>query len=1509
MKSNNTFNEGMSSDISKLYQSDKTYLKAENFRPVTTVGGSNGSLVNIKGTNCEISFPQIRGIYKLSIYKVYDVFGAFFPGKITITINGQTTSTISINETTTTNEVVQYIKQLSNCYNGIYSDAITFSVAYNTDYIFIYQKPDYKTCSINDSVEPEISIEQISGNSTIGFVGQDGVVTIENVYFIPPIINDSLVIIGSTYIGEIFYIFTCPESNSNLTGQIWELTYDEVLRETNIKLIYNNILNFSKEFPIPPSACIGRFEIPSIQRIYWSDNNNPVRSLNVKDNNLMALNLDLLDLTPSIKMSIPTLKLIIDSGSVNVLSSVNTYQCAYRLIKSNGAISAYSMVSNIVNPIVRPTGDFVGSSPKFASLNGDAGTMDKSISWEVSGIDTNFTTIQFIVIIRNGLSEDNYLIYKYEERLINGQSTMTTTFTNDIDNFEEISLDEFLLESTAFTHCKTLEQKDNRLFFANVRNGLSDYLESFDTRVFRFDQSSDDINIKNSDTDSGTNTITIIGNDYSVLSETADLIPAYNLGITTSDDPDFSENSKYQRNSTVIGGTGPNISYKFGSLLFLSDETPLEPQQSTFGSFLEGSTRDNTGSSQVYINGYRRAGVMTNPLSPLLPHYTNLSPNQKYYTNLGKDTMGLEYYNGNYRSYQHNEIYRFGIVFYYKNGNKYFVKWIGDIKFPNYSDSVAPGLEGIANDGSLCSDFRSMYYDTTNDRAYCNLPYIQFEINIPDTLARLISGYQIVRVKRQDNDMSITGQGLINQVLEQGPLGSPTNYSNGISFYDTGNNKLSYLNPSNTSIDPAASNGLSFHPFKNIVDQSSSLIVNGDKIIFTEKYAATCDSGIWPLTTTPPGSNFKIHWWVRKFYQHISFIYKNLANSSYEINDSSYASSGFSTSPGYTGVDVDGFGSLNKFFNTSINSAGSPCVAISTNDTITWNYFGSDIVEASSSSATGTSKLLGIHFKPGVLKTQYGGRNFIARSQNEYISCGAFCSIDEPTISQIKVWGGDIYSGILDIQKEIKEFDTTSSVESHSQTWYFPTQSKYNVDLRSGQHINSDLNDDGGAFDARISDDYFYNYVLSFENTLYTFFPKPFDFNDTSTFSNRIYWSDVKFNGETNDSWTSIPILNNYDVDGNYGGITALITLRSNVYFIQESALGLLLINQQSLMTDTQDVTLKVGIGTVLTKHLYTSVDTGSKHQWSIYKSDNAISFIDIRHKKIILFNGQSIEPISDTKSQRGFLNKVLYNEILVNDNPIIGKGILTTYDFENNEFLYTFVNKYIYDSGEELSNIDERYTLVYSDLIEAFSSFYSGTPYIYLNNHNKLYSSRTYNYLSGSTKLYIHNKGNYGDFYEELFPSRVKVNINATPKYSKVYDNLSWLTESIDDEYLPKDDINNNIGESDNINNLTDTFNKIRCYNESQNSDWIDLDNTIQTGNLRKSEQNWNIQVPRSKINYEAFPINTYSIFDPTILTKTEFGDRFRDKYMIVDLEYSNELNNRFIVHNLESTYRTSDR
>ena len=1530
MDSNNTFQNGMNSDISKLYQSKDQYVKALNFRPVTELGSSNASLVNIKGNECQISFPLLGSIYKLAILKKYDIDGNFLPGIVTITINGQTTANIAINENTTISSFISSISVLPNCYSTG-SGTADFALAYNSDYIVIYQQPEYSGCDPIKSVEPEISINQISGTSTICYIDTDGnESSVPGTYFVARVdFTDPLVVIGSTFINESIYIFTCPENNPNKLGQIWELVYDELTKTTTIYLLYNNYLNFTIQHPIAPSAAIGRYELNLLQRIYWTDFYNPVRTVNVKDPNLMALNVDLTNLRPLTNMSVPVLNEVIDGGAVNNISNTATYQCAYRLTKNNGAITNYSSLSNIVAPIPQKTSDFVKTLNNFSSIaaTGAPGGVNKALRFEVQGIDTDYDNIEFVIITRDVSNENLFYVYKFDTQVINGNSTILTTWVNDPNTNEEITVEELLIENVLFSHCKTIEQKDNRLFFGNVRSDIDTILDAYDTRTYRFIQNQDDFDVLQYEGDTVPQPYIIsTPNDYANIPADADLIPLINLGMSTAEDPNFDFTMKYKRLSSVVGGSGPNISYSFGNLLLRADAFPTMPLNGS--STNEGTARDNPGSGQLYPYGYRKAAGLSNGYlygSLLDPTYYNGAPNQRYKQNNSLNTMALEYLSGAFRSYQHNEIYSFGIVFKSRTGESSFVKWIGDIKFPDYSDLADPSLLDKTEQGATCPDFRSMFYDntTSDESAYLVVPYINFEVNIPKEVSNIISGYEIVRCLRTEADKSVKSQGLITQVAT-GPSWDPSNYYMPFTHYSNGNNYDACdpesgpvpVTPSTRGM--ATKDLICYHSMDSLVNGSNDGFEEDDKIVLSEVYIKVIDSSVTPGNFPTPTVRDK--YYIKKYYDKTYNLYRNTyfgATDIHTVKEAYYVAQD-SVSPAISVVGGNVYKNQDWQLGTGYAGAhfsvGCPTVVVGIKDSsFDWTPF-TFMGVCSTGSTQGNAKMLGLHYKPSVLKTQYGGRTHARRASREYIATGAYYPVDTNGTYTIKVFGGDIFHGILDVQKAIKNWlgtqsQTTSSPiananEKHSQTWYFPHQSYKNVDLRDGAHVNSDLDNDSGSAASGI-DDYVYVSSFSFENTLKKYYPRPIFFNLTNEWNNRVYYSEVKINGETSDSWTNVFVDNYYDVEGSYGPINALQILKNNMYFVQDRAIGLLIVNPYETVTTQNLQSIGIGTGEVIQKHVYYSIDSGSKHQWSVNRSNTHITFVDSRHKKIFLFDGQAVSPISDTKGNRGFVNKVLHDYILINDNPVIYNGILTTYDYINNEFLYTFLNTYPNTDG---TNYSEKYTLVYSDLIDAFSSFYSFTPYIYINNHNKLYSVDTYNSRTRS-RIYLHNIGNYCNFYDNIYPSTLKVNINENPIYTKVFDNLSWISESIKDNLLFKDSINDYLGDSDDIPYLNNTITRIRAYNEYQNTDWITLSTTFPNPTLRKSEQGYNMQMPRNKVNYDANNINTYSIFDPAILTKTLFGDRMRDKYLVVDMEYNNILNNRFILHNLKSTYRISDR
>ncbi len=1502
MESNNLLGF-QNSDLSNLTPNDNRYIKAKNFRPLTELGSSNNALVNIKGNRCDLTIPRVRSVYKLKIG---------IAGTVALVINGSSTAVITVDSETTTEDIVNEIRQLSNCWSGVsnptgvYSPIFTFDVAYDDNFIYIHQQPINKQCSAFSSMEPTVLS---SDYAVINFIDENEDPIIGNVKYIDNTNYSKSVVIGSTYIGLDQYLFTCDITNANESGEIWRLRYDETTDVTTLTLLHIGYLNFSVNYPIPPTATKGRYESDLLQRIYWSDNNNPVRSINVMADNLMALSAEIINLRSSVEMNIPTLKLITDGNGTIALRTDATYQCAYRLTKFNGSVTNYSVPSNIVSLLPGREDRFIANSPYYCSINGIASTVNKSITWTIDGIDTNYDNIEFVIIKRFAPNKDTFLIYNFDSKPINGLDSIDIEYTNDEDTETEITLSEFLIENVTITHCKTIDEKDNRLFFGNVKNEVTAYLDTFDTRAYRFPPVDTTFEIMTYEADASSTTYT----DYTSVPTDADALCRYNLGFSTEEDINYTSDHKYQRNSTVIGGSGTNISYKFGSLLLNTDQDIERPNQP-----LVGSTNAGTNNDEETLFGLT---PLTNRYGFRIPTSTNtvfdnLAPDQTYTFGNQKSTMGIANFNGHYRTGQCNEIYRYGILFKAKNGESSFVKWVGDIKFPHYSDSVAPGYEGIANDGTQCTDFRSIY--KTVNEAYVNIPYIIFDVIIPTELASIVSSFEIVVVPREEADKTIISQGLINQVAAQS-VNYPY-YKNPASHYLRNSLSYVYMNPPegapNDNNFNATNSLVAYHSFKDLCYPAQIDYQVDDKLIVVEKIGAAASTGItylWPEGTPEVGAGSgagttEPYFGVAKFYNWVNMQDPSDVTMHFKIDEGNYWGIGEGEKAIGTGFNFSNICVSNNGVGTPDETAhGGPTVILALDTAyraFNWTSFndGNNVAGAAA-----PYKLFGVHFRPSRLSRQYGGRTFADRANNEYISTGAFYKVEDPSTKTIKVFGGDIFYGVLDIQKALKVgLNPSGDTSSHSQSWFIPVQSVYNVDLRDGIHVNSDMNSGTSLTGTRYFDTYAYTLSYSYRNSIIKYVPQPVSFNNNNVYVNRIYWTDPKFNNSPTDDWSTLPANNNYEVSGNQGPITALITLNNEMYVIQENAIGRLLINQSALITpDGQgNQPLQVGTGSVLTRHNYYSVDAGSKHQWSVASSPTEIVFFDSLRKKLYSFNGEQLNPISDLGGHRGFVNKAYRGPITFTDNPILGYGILSTYDHKNNEFLFTFLNKLAYIE----SIVDDKYTLAYSTLIGKFTGFYDFTPYIYINNKVQVYSLPDYNGLS-SVKLYIHDKGNYGKFYDVVYPSTLKTVINSNPAKTKIYDSLSWISDARSTIYEYIDDVNDYIDDDVAVPKVNSTFNEVRLYNEYQNTDWIDLTVTDPITNLRKTEQGFNIQVPRNKVNYDSNNIDTKSIFDPTILTKTTFGERMRDKYLIADFKYDNTNNYRFTVNNIKANFRISDR
>lgn len=491
----------------------------------------------------------------------------------------------------------------------------------------------------------------------------------------------------------------------------------------------------------------------------------------------------------------------------------------------------------------------------------------------------------------------------------------------------------------------------------------------------------------------------------------------------------------------------------------------------------------------------------------------------------------------------------------------------------------------------------------------------------------------------------------------------------------------------------------------------------------------------------------------------------------------------------------------------------------------------------------------------------------------------------------------------------------------NSQTELYVTESTINIDLAYGSIIKTGVEYKLGSFQHTILRQennnihtnfgkslnmYAYNDVYSAQNDDVTFFIKPTSLIDFPINDLRAYLSDVKINGETIDSWTKFGVNNYYDVD-DYGPINKILNWKDNVFFIQDRAVGVYAINRAAITTTTDGVPTQLGTGQGFGKHQYISKEHGSIHQWGIKATDTGIYFFDSIHRKIFVLSGANT-PISEIKGIHSWLNNlpdgVFLRKENGGDNPILGKGITIGRDIINDEVIFTYFGMGIYpnlqtntdyfigdiihipnlniyrvlihdivtssDYAIALNQLINNSTLldkssldssiVYDELMQQFSSLYSATPSIYLENGDIMITPNS----NGST-LYTHNIGNFGEFYGQTKECSIDIVINPNPELNKV---LRYL------------EFNSIIRDLNKTIDRTKTITAYRVQTQYQDTGKIIFSST--PNRLKRRFDKWRIKLSRD-------------------LTTS---GRLRSSYFIVTLYFDNSENKELIMNKLLSYY-----
>lgn len=1073
-------------------------------------------------------------------------------------------------------------------------------------------------------------------------------------------------------------------------------------------------------------------------------------------------------------------------------------QYSYQYFNKYGAASAFSPPSDIVK-LADNMNKNIGSN-----LND---TINKSVLISIDNVDTSFDYIRVVSIFYNTYESDPVIKIVAESGI--GSST-TVSVIDSGSSIGDISLAEYRTFAQTTLSPSIISSKNNYLFIANVAESTfdSDAINLWDSRAYAFDGYHGYAKIYNSSLDDGINDYYLISYDGSFTFHPG--VGAPTPGVSWQIPEEF---NCVNRSNNIFSSTELYPTYCYNPLV-----NPATAGAEVVRLLVPYLNVDNV---------YGGLGPNVNYQFEWFSRIHSRGKESDSYQNsiFTKSELLTECYPG--------EIYRVGIKFFNQKGQSSFAKWIGDIRIPDVGNKVI------------------------GSNSYTPLLTINV-VNFPNDPS--IVGYQIVRVKVEQSDISIKATGLVSPLTKRIPADNYyTPYISNVSEVDNPMLTIDLIQYSQVALNINPSVLEVFSPDLRVNNPSLKYLTNSKLRLRSISYG-----NVWVTHETPLAARSNIDSGVDLSDVTNLLEYTQFADSTtmdYLIED--YIIPKLSPNDSAIALIQDRVGGVkvyNQFAVTNLNNDYLIRASRSTFPIIQIDN-GLDLGFSGSS----TDKFLIASIISNVDVSRYGGATVQNRFVNTYIPFSRVIDISNHYASCVY---GDSYKNEFYFMRSYYYVNESLSLtDNKSVRQYCKIIVPSRIDCR---YTNDDYKNyiyysklqetttEGlrlypTTYDSSIPNLYVYNNVYSQVGDSSISIVKPENFINLGRITNKIISSEKKSNGENIDSWTNFLSTNFIEVDGQYGELLGMNTFNSTTFFFQEDAVGTLAINDRSVIQDNNSGPLTLGTGGVLDRFDYITVSSGPKDSYSILQTKNDLYYIDGVEKRIYstIKNSTAISEIKGIHS--------LLNDIINSDSKI-----RCGYDYDNKEALFS---------------IDD-ITLCYNENIDSFVSRYNFIPDIYITTLKGLYSSKMdYDYYNNSF-VYKHNEGDYGEWYvrtgnNSKSISSVTLLIVPTNGTVNYFDSVELKTEVYySGENIP--DYHDVLEESATRLKFSNSYiNEIDVESNSTNMDY---------SKLRRFLRSWRMQVPL-----------------------TQNSNRFVDSYLMLTIEFDNNNNKMFKLRDVTTNFRQS--
>ena len=395
--------------------------------------------------------------------------------------------------------------------------------------------------------------------------------------------------------------------------------------------------------------------------------------------------------------------------------------------------------------------------------------------------------------------------------------------------------------------------------------------------------------------------------------------------------------------------------------------------------------------------------------------------------------------------------------------------------------------------------------------------------------------------------------------------------------------------------------------------------------------------------------------------------------------------------------------------------------------------------------------------------TRFGGKEEDALEKNTWLPAGEPDSIPFDSQVVLKANRGDTYYQRYDC---IKTFPfTPDEKNSLIETVSFMCETRINIDGRYDKNR-------GNA-------------------TKFTITPKNFNlmnpvYNQTNNFfnyqyynSNRIYpnhfnqiaWSQTKSSMSEIDTWTKLNLGSLMDMDGDKGEIVALVNFGNEIWCFQERGVSKILFNNRVQIPVSDGVPIEITNGMKVQGKIYLTEKAGCQNKFAMAVTTYGVYFIDGYNSDICVFDGKSIQSLSDAKGFKQWIST----------QDGITEWKRSTYAAKVDGFRIEYDTEH-----KDVYFINDDYCLVFSEILGEFTSFMDYNKVRGMGNVKDEFYSLTD--FDGEVKVWKMFGGDYNVFFkpddEEDWspyykPFYVQYNVNPDPTMDKTFDNVEFRSDS----------------------------------------------------------------------------------------------------------------------------------